>query len=124
MALRVCSKPGCPHLTEGGRCPPCRAEAEQARGTSTQRGYDHAHRTEFRGAVLQAQPLCVCTDTAHGHGTPCGALSHHADHHPRGRDELVRLALNPNDPAYGRGLCQPCHSSHTSQAQPGGWNIR
>lgn len=38
MAMRVCPVAGCPTLTRGGRCP------THARPTSTQRGYDHAHR--------------------------------------------------------------------------------
>lgn len=129
-AKRVCPTPGCPELTEGGRCDDCKARAEQARGTAAQRGYDHEHRERFRRGVLRKDPLCVCTDEhrnaqGQGHGAAgCLVPSAHADHHPRGRDELVRLGLDPNDPQYGRGLCGPCHSWHTSQAQPGGWNAR
>ena len=52
MSLRVCAQPGCPELvnkgTRDGRCPPHRREADRARGTRQQRGYDatydRAHR--------------------------------------------------------------------------------
>jgi 5-methylcytosine-specific restriction protein A len=124
-AKRVCPTPGCPELTESGRCSRCKTEAEARRGTAARRGYDHKHRTRFRQGVLRRDPLCVCIDQHRGHGTAgCLAPSVHADHHPRGRDELERLDLDPNDPQYGRGLCGPCHSWHTTQAQPGGWNAR
>lgn len=124
-AWRVCSTPGCPTVTErSGRCDECRAAADHARGTAAQRGYDHQHAVKFREPVLLKDPFCVCTDLGHGHGDPCGAISVHADHYPRSRDQLIALRLNPNDPRYGRGLCQGCHSKHTSEAQPGGWNAR
>lgn len=127
-ALKVCSVRGCPELVPKGRCAGCKAKAEQARGTAAQRGYGRGHRLRFRPGVLARDPLCVCV-TEHrgigGHGTAgCLTPSRHADHHPRARDELVARGLDPNDPAHGRGLCGPCHSWHTSQAQPGGWAAR
>lgn len=42
-APRVCSEPGCPVLTMGGRCPEHRREVDKARGTRQQRGYDARH---------------------------------------------------------------------------------
>lgn len=123
-ALTVCPTPGCPELTSGGRCDTCIAKAEAQRGTATDRGYGHTHRTRFRRLVLTRDPLCVCEDVAHGHGRPCLAPSAHADHHPRSRRELVQLRIDPNDPAHGRGLCGRCHSKHTAHAQPGGWHTR
>lgn len=45
--MRVCNAPGCPTLvpadTRGGRCPEHQRQAEQARGTRQQRGYDARH---------------------------------------------------------------------------------
>lgn len=115
-AGRVCSTPGCGAITTGGRCDPCKAEAERARGTSTQRGYarDPEHRA-FRDAVLARDPLCrICSR----------AESVIADHWPEGRRELVARGANPHDPRYGRGLCRPCDGRQTAQRQPGGWNAR
>lgn len=119
---RVCSTPRCPEYTQHGKCDQHRREAEQQRGSARQRGYDRDHERLFRRPVLQRDPNCVCTDEDHGHGTPCGQPSRHADHYPQDRRALVRAGLDPNDPQHGRGLCGPCHSSHTAQAQPGGWH--
>lgn len=120
-AKRVCSTPGCPELTDTGRCPACRLEAERKRGTARQRGYDRRHENTFRHQVLLRDPLCVCRDESHPHGPQCLAPSLHADHHPRDRQELVRLGLDPYDPQFGRGTCGPCHSRSTAALQPGGW---
>lgn len=119
---RVCSTPGCPEYTEGGRCTEHRREAEQRRGTARQRGYGGRHERRFRPGVLVRDPTCVCSDERHGHAAPCGRLSVHADHWPLSRRELVEQGLDPDDPQHGRGLCQPCHSSETARSQPGGWN--
>lgn len=121
-ALKICPTPGCPNVVQAGRCDTCSAMAERQRGSATERGYGHAHRTQFRAAVLRRDPLCTCVDDSHGHTGQCLAPSTVADHHPRSRRELVALGLNPNDPQYGRGICTPCHNKHTATAQPGGWH--
>lgn len=125
-ALKICSTNGCPNTTTSGRCDSCRAAAEQRRGTSTDRGYGHRHRRRFRRGVLQRDPFCTCTDEQHQHhlGRRCITVSTVADHHPLDRRQLVERGLDPDDPQYGRGLCEPCHNAHTAQAQPGGWNAR
>ncbi|HEY5834997.1 holin [Streptomyces sp.] len=120
--LTICTVPGCPAYTDRGRCDEHRREAEQARGSARQRGYGTQHENRFRPGVLAKHPTCVCTETHHGHGEPCGQPSVHADHHPLSRRELVAQRLDPNDPARGRGLCGPCHAKETAAAQPGGWN--
>lgn len=43
-ARRICPKPGCPKPAAGRYCEQHNREYEQARGTSTARGYDQAHR--------------------------------------------------------------------------------
>lgn len=121
-AMRVCSVPGCPELTDSGRCQAHRREADQRRGTRQQRGYGRGHERRFRPSVLRRDPLCVCEDQAHGHTTPCLAPSTVADHWPLSRRELVAQGLDANDPANGRGLCKRCHDMHTAVAQPGGWH--
>lgn len=111
-SLHVCSRPGCPNLTPSGRCTSCRAAADQARGSPRARGYGSAHQ-RFRTAVLARDPVCVL----------CGrAPAKHADHWPDDRRTLVQRGLDPNDPARGRGLCQPCHAKETAREQPGGWH--
>lgn len=123
-ALSVCPTPSCPNLTAGGRCEDCAKAAEVRRGTATERGYGSRHRTRFRRGVLRRDPLCVCTDEAHGHGPQCLAPSTVADHWPLSRRELVAAGADPDDPANGRGLCASCHNRHTAQAQPGGFAAR
>lgn len=44
QTMRICARRGCPALTTGTLCPKHKAEAERARGSREQRGYDHAHR--------------------------------------------------------------------------------
>lgn len=120
-ALSVCSSPGCPEYTASGRCTTCKAKAEAKRGSAASRGYGTQHRRRFRAAVLERQPTCVCTEEEHGHGSPCGQPSLHADHHPLDRRELVARGMDPDDPRHGRGLCQRCHSKVTARDLPGGW---
>ncbi|MCA1218687.1 holin [Streptomyces sp. 8L] len=121
----VCSVPGCPEYTTRGRCDDHRSEAEQRRGTARQRGYGRQHEQRFRPAVLKCDPICTCpgcTSCQPTKGRACSRASVHADHWPVDRRTLVARGLDPNDPSRGRGLCPPCHSSHTAAEQPGGWN--
>lgn len=114
--MRVCSIPGCPEIHNGAssRCEKHTREAKQAHWDKTRAYSSRGHRT-FRDAVLRREPICVL----------CGvAQSTVADHHPKGRDELLALGLNPDDARYGRGLCKPCHDKATAHTQPGGWNNR
>lgn len=121
-ALKTCSQPNCPNLVTRGRCPDCKRQADRQRGTRHQRGYGKGHTTRFRPAVLRKDPLCVCTNTSHGHGQPCLAPSTVADHWPLDKRELAARGLDSNNPRHGRGLCKPCHDRHTAAAQPGGWH--
>lgn len=116
--MRVCSVSGCPTIyprTEGSKCAHHRREADKARGTATERGYNTRGHQEFRRQVLHRDPVCVACNVA---------PSTDADHYPHDRRELIRLGLNPNDPNNGRGLCHSCHSKATAANQPGGWNNR
>lgn len=112
-AAKTCSTPGCPEITQHGRCLAHARQADRARGSAHQRGYGHRHRTGFREAVLARDPICVLC---------LRAPSAHADHHPLSRRELLRRGLDPNDAKRGRGLCRSCHSAETAQHQPGGWH--
>jgi len=126
-AKRPCSTPGCPQVVPTGtsRCPTHTKRAEQQRGTAAQRGYGHQHTTRFRPQVLHRDPICTCPPDHTTHqGRPCTSWSTVADHHPHSRRDLVALGLDPNHPRYGRGLCAPCHSYRTTEAQPGGWNTQ
>ncbi len=65
--------------------------------------------------MLKRDPICVLCKVR---------VATHADHYPRGRDELVALGLDADDPQYGRGLCEGCDNRQTAARQPGGWNRR
>lgn len=114
-APKPCSVPGCGELTHSGRCEAHTRQAEQARGTAKQRGYDRRHELLFRERVLTRDPVCVL----------CGRRwATQADHYPLSRRELVARGMNPNDPDNGRGLCGPCHSKATAEHQPGGFHAQ
>ena len=59
---RVCSTPGCPtlHNHTSGKCTACRREYETARGTATERGYGHEHRTLGDAAIRSATTCETC----------------------------------------------------------------
>lgn len=125
-ALKVCSTPGCPEITTSGRCDAHRAEAERARGGHELRGGGNSRAWRAaRRTVLLRDPLCVCTDQAHGHGAQCIAPSSVADHHPRTKRELIAAGVrDPDHPRHLRGICKPCHDKHTGATSPGGWAAR
>jgi 5-methylcytosine-specific restriction protein A len=106
-------------VPSGQPCPQCAPELERQsdrrRGTSTERGYGHLHRTRFRTAVLRRDPVCVVC---------CDDLSTVADHYPKTLRQLKAEGLDPTDPKHGRGLCKRCHDRHTALTSPGGWNAR
>ncbi|GAA2227263.1 HNH endonuclease [Kitasatospora cystarginea] len=116
-AYTVCTVPGCPEYTTGGRCENHRREAEQRRGSARARGYDRTHEREFRAAVLARNPLCVlCRAEQARRPSP-------AEPPRAGRGQLA-ASRDPNDPTCGRGLCPSCHSAETSRHQPDGWSNR
>ncbi len=78
-ARRVCSEPACPVLvTEGGRCAEHRRQADRARGTRQQRGYDRTHERARRRALLRANAASPCARC----GQPLGPnyRTAHLDH--------------------------------------------
>lgn len=115
MPSRICANPGCPTIhdgTTGARCPGCAKTADRAHWARTRAYSSKAHR-EFRAAVLHKDPICVLCHLA---------ISTVADHYPKGREDLIQLGMNPDDPRHGRGLCKRCHDTETARNQPGGWN--
>lgn len=58
---RVCPEPGCPVLTDSGRCDEHRKATDRARGTRQQRGYDSHHdRTRAHWAPQVATGTIRC----------------------------------------------------------------
>lgn len=113
-AMQICSTPGCPTITDQGRCDHHRSAADRARGTAAQRGYAGKAWRSARRVVLRRDPVCVVC-----HVQPATV----ADHHPVSRRDLVVMDIaDPDAPHRMRGLCASCHGTETAHAQPGGWN--
>jgi len=112
----ICSEPGCPEFTTGGRCEDHKRAAEQQRGSAAERGYSGVDWQSVRRAVLRRDRMCVICGTAR---------SKVADHWPDSRRDLLAASVEDPDAPYRlRGLCRPCHSRETAREQPGGWNRR
>lgn len=112
-AARVCNVAGCAAVVDVGtnRCLEHARQADQARGTATQRGYDRrwqrTRRRHLRDHPLCSEPGCrrVATDVDHIDGQ--GPLG------PRG-----------HDPGNLRSYCHSHHSKRTARDQPGGWQAQ
>ena len=114
-APRPCPAPGCPELTNGGRCPAHRrarnAAMDARRGSPAERGYDRAWR-RLRRLKLAAAPWCEIR-------THCAKLSilerlaTEVDHieSVRERPDLRLVWSNL------RSACKRCHSARTMRDQ-------
>lgn len=116
--MSVCPTPGCPNLTEGGRCATCRQVASKARGSARAKGYDSRWQ-RTRAAYLYAHPYCECEECEQLPELlrPPSVDVHHLD------------GLGPNGPrghdwSNLQALTKAHHSRHTAEEQPGGWNDR
>jgi 5-methylcytosine-specific restriction enzyme A len=96
-----------------------RARTDKQRGTAASRGYDREHDNRFRQGVFDIYgDRCVePVDHGDGNGHHCGLRASHADHYPKSRRELEAAGLDPNDPHYGRPLCEHHHNQHTGRTQ-------
>lgn len=107
---KVCSRPGCPELTQAGRCDSCSRSNDRSRGTAAERGYDSRWRRTRAAFLYQhdgvcEEPFCfeLVTDVDHIDGE--------GPHGPRGHD-LSNL----------RGYCHSHHSQKTVREDGGfGW---
>lgn len=98
---KPCSFPGCPELTDGGRCErhrrQARQEAENRRLTAAERGYDHRW-SKIRDMKLNENPLC---ERCEREGRDVAAvLVHHKDRNPKN-----------NDFKNLESLCDRCHDA-------------
>lgn len=114
-ALSPCVEPGCPNLTDAGKCAIHRREArrrsDRRRPTADQRGYDRRWR-QTRRAYLRGHPGCEVID--------CDAPATMVDH----IDGLGPLGPYGHDEFNLRSMCDTCHGRRTARDQPGGWNQR
>jgi hypothetical protein len=130
--LRPCAG-GCGALVRKGRCPACSRVPEQARGTSTERGYGaawQAFRPQFIGMLVNAgiTPVCGaalpdgpsitysrCRDAGIETWRSGDGSDLHIHHDPPllpwERTDTARVC----DPLRVGLLCRECHSSETPQ---------
>lgn len=87
MAKRVCSEPGCPNLTtpgaRGGRCKDCAREADRARGTRQERGYDAQHdrlRAAWQRILNRPAPVQCTSPSCLTPGEPVNPHDWHLGH--------------------------------------------
>jgi 5-methylcytosine-specific restriction protein A len=110
-ALSVCSTPGCPELTTGGRCVDCKRTADRARGSGGARGYTRRWAT-FSPRYLAGHPVCECKaqwcEHVHQSGQ-CGAASTDPDH----IDGTGRNGPRAFDDSNLIALCRSCHARKT-----------
>jgi 5-methylcytosine-specific restriction enzyme A len=91
-----------------------RANSDQRRPTSEQRGYGQRHRDTFRAGVFDLWGDRCLEDIG---DRLCKRPASHADHYPHSRRELVALGHDPDDPQHGRPLCEYHHNRHTGKQQ-------
>lgn len=96
---KPCSYPGCPKLTDGGRCEKHKKQQRRAddekRGTAVERGYD-ATWAKIRIIKLNNDPLC---ERCQAKGIDRAAvLVHHKDRDPKN-----------NRVENHESLCDQCH---------------
>ena len=103
-APHQCTYPGCHTLvSNGSRCALHARQAEQERGSSTQRGYDYEWR-KIRNAFLQKHPWCSDPFGEH-QGKKVIAVD--VDH------IIPKAQGGSNDDSNLQSLCHRCHSRKT-----------
>jgi 5-methylcytosine-specific restriction protein A len=119
-ALRPCTHPGCPALTDSNRCPKHkvvqRKEQDAHRGSSAERGYGFRWQKASK-AWLRAHPLCACTECDDGRKrvTPAVLVDHRIPH--RGDMKLFW------DPSNWQSMAKACHDRKTAM-EDGGFGNR
>lgn len=107
-AKRPCPVPGCPELTDGGRCPTHKTTLQRTqdaqRGTPTERGYGPAHR-RLRARIARTLE-----------GRPCARECGHIFRH----GEPFDLDHTDDRSGYLGPSCPSCNRSAAGRAPRGG----
>ncbi|WP_046496537.1 hypothetical protein [Streptomyces odonnellii] len=108
-AKQVCPTPGCPTLTDAGRCPPCQAQARAARPSTHARGYDRRWR-DASARYLEDHPYCECEQCA-----PLPPLQRDLATEVDHVDGLGPLGPRGFDPANWQAMSKRHHSAKTAR---------
>lgn len=104
-AKTTCPVPGCPELTDGGRCDEHKSQAEQQRGSGKDRGWTPRW-ARFRKRYLDDNPNCLdCLEGDPPQWTPATDIDH--------VDGTGRNGPHAYDLDNLRPLCHSCHSRKT-----------
>ena len=109
-AKKPCSQFGCRTLVQFGKCDAHRKQADQSRGSRTDRGYNNRW-LKARLTYLRRSPLCVVCKEA-GRLVPAVIVDHIKPH--KGDQELFWDSEN-----NWQSLCRPCHSRKTATEDGG-----
>lgn len=106
---KPCREPGCPALTDGGRCQAHQRQVERERGSAASRGYGVQHR-RWRAMVLARDPFCRDPYARHVALEPATVADH-----------VVRLKAGGSWALEnGQGLCESCHAIKRASEGRGG----
>src|SRR3989442_3388755 len=107
---RPCPQPGCPELTDGGKCERHRRQYERERSAERRRDPRHAELQRFYGSdvwkraraeQLAREPYCrICR--AAGRTKLADTVDHLVE---------IRRGGDPLDPANLQSVCKPCHGA-------------
>ena len=113
---RPCSYPGCPALTDNGRCPEHRAlvrrQSDDRRGTAHERGYGSRWQ-KARAGWLRAHPLCQCPECKEGALRTMVATV--VDHIKPHRGDMALFWDNTN----WQSMAKICHDRKTAREDGG-----
>lgn len=118
-AGRPCSQAGCPVIIrEGSYCQEHgqqeQQRVDQARGTSTARGYNAGWR-KLRRLVLNRQPICQDPFAIHKKNGEVVVAASEVDH------IISKRAGGSNKLSNLQALCKSCHSTKTAR-EDGRWS--
>jgi 5-methylcytosine-specific restriction protein A len=132
LAARACATPGCRNPARKARCTDCERKQQEARGTTTQRGYDADHnrlrimafqRDDWRCADCGWRPQLIVECETYGIDEPpldviLGWLTtayHRGERHLQG-DHIQPIERRPDlrlDLDNYATLCSACHQEKT-----------
>jgi 5-methylcytosine-specific restriction protein A len=125
---RPCAgSPTCPNTVTGkhSRCPAHRRQAEQARGTPTERGYD-SRWARYSKAWLARHPLCgqLADGTLDLEWSVCAREGRTTAARCTDHRRSLKQGGSQYDPANSLSLCRSCNARKSNKLEHAGWRRR